>query len=245
MVNYSLNAPSWRRISTGGLMALMLVITGCQSLQGNENTENVNEAPPVVAQTASDTSKVVTIAQAPIRVGEMAPDFTGVDSNGTSRSLSDFRGQVVVLEWTNHECPFVRKHYGSSNMQKLQQEATSKDVVWLSIISSANGKQGHVTPEKANELTQSRGANPTAVILDAEGTIGRLYNARTTPHMYVIGADGVLKYMGAIDDKSSTNPADVETANNYIQVALDALRNNRPVTTAVTQPYGCSVKYGS
>ena len=233
-MNKLLKEDKLKKITLGGLIAISLVASGCQA--------------PV--ETSEDTSNVVEIStvaqkQNQARIDEMAPDFTGVDSNGVSHNLSDFKGKVVVLEWTNHQCPFVQKHYGSSNMQKLQKEATSKGVVWLSIISSAPDTQGYVSGSEANQLTKSRDASPTAVILDPEGNIGRLYNARTTPHMYVIDTDGVLRYMGAIDDKPTANNADVKTANNYVSAAIDSILNNRPVETTVTQSYGCSVKYKS
>ncbi|NEO23136.1 redoxin domain-containing protein [Moorena sp. SIO4A5] len=221
------------KITTTGLVALALIITGCQNTPVTKDSNTTSPASTAIA------------ASSPLQIDQKAPEFTGVDSNNTTHKLSDFKGKVVVLEWTNHQCPFVRKHYNSGNMQKLQKEATSKGVVWLSIISSAPGQQGHVTPQKANELIQSSSANPTAVIIDSEGTIGRLYQARTTPHMYVIDTDGVLKYMGAIDNKPSANPADVETATNYVQAALNSVINNKPVEKTVTQPYGCSVKYNS
>lgn len=175
--------------------------------------------------------------------GELAPDFTATDSEGNTQKLSDQRGSIVVLEWTNHDCPFVGKHYGSGNMQTLQKEAAEQDIVWWSVISSAPGKQGHVSPERANDLTSQRNAAPSAVLLDPEGTIGQLYGARTTPHMYIIDPEGRLVYMGAIDDKPSANEADVETANNYVSMALSATQQGQPAEPAVTQPYGCSVKY--
>jgi Peroxiredoxin len=176
-------------------------------------------------------------------VGQPAPMFTGTDSNGRTVSLSDFRGKTVVLEWTNHECPFVGRHYGSGNMQALQKQATADGVVWLSIVSSAPGEQGSVTPAEANALTQSRNAAPTAVILDPSGTIGHAYDAKTTPHMFVIDPDGLLVYMGAIDDQPRNAGADPGRARNYVRDALAALKAGQPVTDAVTQPYGCSVKY--
>ena len=176
-------------------------------------------------------------------VGKPAPDFTATDSNGNTVTLGAQRGKIVVLEWTNHECPFVGKHYGSGNMQALQKEATQQGIVWWSVISSAPGKQGNVTPQQANELTSRRKAAPSAVLLDPEGTIGRQYGARTTPHMYIIDPQGKLVYMGAIDDKPSTRPADVETANNYVRAGLKAVQQGKPVEPAVTSPYGCSVKY--
>lgn len=179
------------------------------------------------------------------RINEPAPDFTAVDSDGTTRKLSDYQGKIVVLEWTNHQCPFVRKHYGSGNMQALQAEATAEGIVWLSVISSAPGQQGYVDGAEANEQTTSREASPTAVLLDPEGTIGRLYGARTTPHMYVIDPEGVLRYMGGIDDIPSADPSDIESAQNYVRPAIASLLAGEPVATATSQPYGCSVKYAS
>jgi peroxiredoxin len=186
---------------------------------------------------------VAASAQAAVRVGEPAPDFTGVDTGGEQHSLSDFRGKVVVLEWTNHDCPFVRKHYGAGNMQQQQREATGKGAVWLSVISSAPGKQGHVSAAQADELTASRGAAPTAVLLDPDGDIGRAYGARTTPHMYVIDEDGTLVYMGGIDSIGSANPADIPKATQYVRAALNEVMDGKPVSQAVSRPYGCSVKY--
>jgi len=174
-----------------------------------------------------------------------APAFTGITSNGETVSLADFAGKTVVLEWTNDGCPFVKKHYAEpiKNMQTLQADATADDVVWLSVISSAPGKQGHVDGAAANELTTSRGAAPSHVILDETGEIGKLYDAKTTPHMFVITADGEVAYEGAIDSKKSANPADIEGATNYVTAALDSVAAGEPVETASTKPYGCSVKY--
>lgn len=176
-------------------------------------------------------------------VGEPAPDFTLTDTNGTEHSLSDFAGQIVVLEWTNHQCPYVMKHYETGNMQKLQEAATSDGVVWLTIASSAPGKQGHTSPEEANEIIAETGAKPTARLLDADGTVGKLYDAKVTPHMYVINPEGVLVYNGAIDSDPSPRFETVETADNYVMAALEALKNGEEIETAQTQPYGCSVKY--
>lgn len=176
-------------------------------------------------------------------VGKAAPEFSLPDTNGAQRSLSDFRGSYVVLEWTNHDCPFVRKHYGSENMQGLQKETTADGVAWLSIISSAPGEQGYVSPAEANDLTRDRGASPSAVLLDPEGTVGKLYDARTTPHMYIVDPDGTLIYMGGIDDRPSTRQSDVEGANNYVRAALAEATSGQRVSAAVTRPYGCSVKY--
>ena len=178
-----------------------------------------------------------------VKIGAPAPNFTAVDSNGKNHNLSDFKGKTVVLEWTNHDCPFVKKHYETNNMQKLQKSATTQGVVWLSIISSAPGQQGFVNGAKANELTKSRNAAPTAVILDPDGKIGKLYGARTTPHMFVIAPNGNLAYMGAIDDKPSVNKDDVATAKNFVAEALSAIKAGKPVAIPTTQPYGCSVKY--
>ncbi|EXJ14809.1 thioredoxin family protein [Imhoffiella purpurea] len=176
-------------------------------------------------------------------VGAPAPDFSGTDTSGRTWSLSDLSGKTLVLEWTNHDCPYVRKHYGSGNMQALQREATGEGVVWLSVISSAPGKQGSLSPAEADVLTEERGAAPTAVLLDPEGTIGRAYGASTTPHMFVVDGSGTLVYMGGIDDRPTTDPADVEGAHNYVRAALADLAAGKPVSTPVTRPYGCSVKY--
>jgi peroxiredoxin len=179
------------------------------------------------------------------KVGEMAPNFTGTDSNGKSHSLSDFKGKIVVLEWVNYDCPFVKKHYKSQNMQELQAKYTKEGVIWLSINSSAKGKQGYLTPEEANSAMKERNASPTAMILDPSGEIGKLYNAKTTPHMFVIDAEGKLAYMGAIDDNDSSNPDDAKTAKNYVSTALDSLMSGSKIEVASTNPYGCSVKYSS
>ncbi|MGB5638451.1 MAG: redoxin domain-containing protein [Sedimenticolaceae bacterium] len=186
---------------------------------------------------------MATTAGAAPKIGEPAPGFTGMDTSGKSHALSDFRGKPVVLEWTNHDCPYVRKHYSSGNMQQQQQAATGQGAVWLSIISSAPDKQGHVTPAQADALTAERNAAPSAVILDEKGEIGRLYEAKTTPHMYIIDADGKLAYMGGIDSIPSTNPADIAKATQYVPAALAQVMQGKPVTPSVTRPYGCSVKY--
>lgn len=176
---------------------------------------------------------------------EMAPDFSGTTSEGETVSLEDFAGQTVVLEWTNHGCPFVQKHYDPShaNMQGLQAAAREDDIAWLTVISSAPGKQGHVSGERADELTEMRGALPQHVILDEEGEIGRAYGARTTPHMYVISPDGELVYRGAIDSIPSARTSDIPRATNYLTAALDALESGRAAEPSRTKAYGCSVKY--
>ena len=179
------------------------------------------------------------------KVGEAAPAFTAVDSNGRQHSLADFKGRWVVLEWHNQGCPYVRKHYSSGNMQKLQREWTGKGVVWLTVISSAPGQQGHATGEQANAYVKAQNAAPTAVLLDPQGTMGMAYGARTTPHMYVISPEARLIYNGAIDDKPTTDVGDVPGATNYLSAALTQAMAGQPVTTATTKPYGCSVKYAS
>jgi len=178
-------------------------------------------------------------------VGQAAPAFTAVDSKGKEHKLADFKGKVVVLEWTNHDCPYVKKHYTSSNMQNLQKQATDAGVVWLSVISSAPGEQGHVEGAKADELSASRKAVPTAVLLDPKGTIGKVYDARTTPHMYVIDAKGLLRYAGGIDSIASTKVEDVAKADPYFKTALEAVVKGEEVKQTVTRPYGCNVKYKS
>jgi hypothetical protein len=177
------------------------------------------------------------------QVGQPAPAFTLTDSNGKAHNLSDFKGKFVVLEWLNHGCPFVVKHYGSGNMQKLQKEYTGKDVVWLSIASSAPGKQGHMSPEETNKTKEEKGSAATAVLLDADGTVGKLYDAKVTPEVYVINPEGVLIYMGAIDDKNSVDPADVDGAKNYVKQALDEAMAGKPVSEPTITAYGCGIKY--
>lgn len=182
-------------------------------------------------------------AHAAAKVGEPAPAFTGTDSNGKAVSLADFKGKLVVLEWTNDGCPFVKKHYGSGNMQGLQKEAAAKGVVWLSVISSAPGKQGHADGARANELTKSRDAAPAHVLLDETGAVGRLYEAKTTPHLFLIGKDGTLLYAGGIDSVASADPADIAGATPYLRMAIDETLAGKPVSQPVTRPYGCSIKY--
>ena len=180
---------------------------------------------------------------AAVEPGQQAPDFTLNDSKGQPRKLSEFRGKVVVLEWLNHDCPFVKKHYSGGNMQKLQKEYTAKDVIWLSIISSAPGKQGHRTGPQADADTKDKNASPTSVLLDPAGEVGQKYEAKTTPEMFVIDKEGKVIYAGAIDSIKSTDSADIAKAENYVRQALDAALAGKPVPTPSTRPYGCSVKY--
>jgi len=198
-----------------------------------------------IAKSAVVLLTIMGTALAEPHTGEPAPEFTLTDSNGQSHKLSDFKGKFVVLEWLNHGCPFVVKHYGSGNMQKLQKEFTGKDVVWLSIASSAPGKQGNMTPAEANVAKEEKGSAATAVLLDADGTVGRLYNAKVTPHMFVINSEGTLIYMGAIDSVKSPDPADVANAKNYVKQALDEAMAGKPVSEPTTTPYGCGVKYAN
>ncbi|GAA5215003.1 thioredoxin family protein [Corallincola platygyrae] len=182
-------------------------------------------------------------ALAAVKPGQAAPDFELQSASGETVKLSDYKGKYVVLEWTNHQCPFVVKHYDSGNMQGLQKQYTKDDVVWLSVISSAPGKQGNVSGSEAMELTKSRDAAPTHVLLDGSGDVGKAYGAKTTPHMYVITPEGQLAYMGAIDSIKSTDPADIPKADNYLQLAMADLSQGNTVGKPLTKPYGCSVKY--
>jgi peroxiredoxin len=177
------------------------------------------------------------------KVGETAPAFTTAATSGRSVSLADQRGKIVILEWTNHDCPYVRKHYDSGNMQTLQKEITAQGVVWLTLISSSPGTQGYVSPKEADELTASRKANPTSVLLDPSGAVGKAYGATNTPHMYIVDKAGLLVYAGAIDDRPTTRRADVQGAHNYVRAALDDMAAGRAVQTPVTRAYGCTVKY--
>jgi hypothetical protein len=180
-----------------------------------------------------------------LKPGEQAPDFKGVDSNGKVQTLAQYRGKYVVLEWANKGCPFEQKHYKSGNMERLQREWTARGVVWLSVISSAPGQDGYVTPPEENEYLRTMKAAPSAAILDPSGSIGRLYNAKTTPDMFVIDPQGRLVYEGAIDDQPTPDPASLKDAKNYVSAALEASMAGRPVEVAVTRSYGCSVKYGN
>ncbi len=186
---------------------------------------------------------LISTSDAVAKMDKPAPNFTLNSVSGTMVSLSDYRGKTVVLEWTNHDCPYVQKHYDSDNMQSLQRKYTSQDVVWLSIISSAPGKQGYIDAETANQLTSSRKAAPTQVLFDPEGKVGRQYGARTTPHMFIIDQEGTLRYMGAIDSIKSANPADIAKATNYVDEGLASLRAGKAIAKKSSSPYGCSVKY--
>lgn len=187
----------------------------------------------------------VAIVHAQVEVGKPAPDFTLQNGSGKSVTLSEHKGKVVVLEWVNHGCPFVVKHYGSGNMQKLQADATAKGVVWLSICSSASEKQGHMSAADASKACAEKQSAATAYLLDESGEVGKKYGAKVTPELYVIDAEGLLVYHGAIDDKKSTNPSDIAGAKNYVTAALEEVLASKPVSTPKTDAYGCSVKYAN
>ena len=189
----------------------------------------------------------INITSASVTTDLSAPNFELVDSHGKNISLSNFEDNTIVLEWTNHDCPYVAKHYATGNMQNTQKQAKEEGVVWLTIISSAPGTQGYVLPDKANELTSTRNAEPNHVLFDPEGGVGKMYGAKTTPHMYVIDKNGVLRYQGAIEDAGGRSfwTKNLLEADNYVKNALSDLQNKQEVSTKVSKPYGCSVKYKS
>jgi hypothetical protein len=178
-----------------------------------------------------------------VRIGDKAPDFTATDTNGQTHKLSEYAGKFVVLEWHNRGCPYTQKHYTSGNMERLQREWTARGVIWLTVISSAPGKQGYVTAADENAFVKEMKAAPTAVLLDSTGTVGHLYDAKTTPQMIIINPQGLMIYDGAIDDKPTTDTADISGAKNYVQQALEEAMAGKAVSVASTRPYGCSVKY--
>jgi peroxiredoxin len=186
---------------------------------------------------------LATAAAFAARVGQPAPDFTAADSNGQTHHLADYRGKYVVLEWHNNGCPYTQKHYESGNMENLQREWTARGVIWFTVISSAPGEQGYVTAAQENDYMRQMRAAPTAALLDPDGQLGRLYDAKTTPHMFVINPEGVLIYDGAIDDRPTTDASDIAGATNYVSQALTEAMAGKPVSMPSTRPYGCSVKY--
>ncbi|KQY89875.1 thioredoxin family protein [Brevundimonas sp. Root1423] len=216
-----------RLIAAASLAALLLA--GCQP----QSAETKTEAPATPA---------VQPVTGPPTAGQAAPAFTLVDAEGAQRSLADFRGKTVVLEWTNEGCPYVKKHYTGA-MQALQREATGDGVVWLTIISSAPGTQGHVEGQAAREWRTRTNGAATHLLLDPTGQVGKLYDAKTTPDMRVIDPEGTLRFVGGIDDRPTNKPEDLEGANNYVRAALADMKAGRPVQTAFATPYGCSVKY--
>ncbi|MEM1057340.1 MAG: thioredoxin family protein [Bacteroidota bacterium] len=221
------------------LLALALFLVACQP--------QADEAPDASAEVAEAVSAEATPGD--IQPGVMAPDFKLASTSGEPYLLGDLRGKTVVLEWLNYDCPYVAKHYNSGNMQALQQGYTSadygSDVVWLSIVSSAPGEQGHFEPAEMDARTEQEGGLQTAVLMDPTGEVGRLYGAKTTPHMFVISPEGTVVYNGAIDDKPVTNPESLDGATNYLVSAMDALAEGREADPDRTVPYGCSVKYAN
>ena len=184
------------------------------------------------------------LAMAAALPGKPAPDFSEVDASGATQSLSDYKGQWLVIEWFNKDCPYVRKHYGSGNMQSVQKKYTDKNVKWLSVISSAKGKQGYLEPAQALAEATSHNMSVSApILLDTDGSMGRAFGAKTTPHMFVINPEGVVVYAGAIDSDDSWSPSSIDGATNYVAAALDEAMSGKPVTVASSRAYGCSVKY--
>ncbi|MBL8024474.1 MAG: thioredoxin family protein [Elusimicrobia bacterium] len=175
--------------------------------------------------------------------GKPAPDFSLTDIHGKKQTLSKMKGKFVVLEWINHDCPFVKKHYNGGHMQALQKEYTGKGVEWVSICSSAKGKQGNLSAAEWVTKNEEKGGAATAILLDPSGKVGKLYVAKTTPHIYIIDPKGVLIYQGAIDDTPSTDSEDIKTSKNYVRATLDEAMAGHPVTESNTKPYGCGVKY--
>lgn len=186
-----------------------------------------------------------SIAHAAADIGQPAPAFTAQGADGKPVSLADYKGKTVVLEWTNHDCPFVKKHYDSGNIPSLQKDAAVKGIVWLQVISSAPGQQGQVDGPTALKLNASRKAQPAGTVLDPQGTVGKLYGAQTTPHIYIVDAQGKLAYKGGIDSIASSSQADIAKADKYVANALTAIASGQKVAQASTRPYGCSVKYAS
>lgn len=192
---------------------------------------------------AAHAANPANVNKKAVEIGQKAPDFTLKDWDGKDVSLSSFAGKNVILEWTNDKCPYVVKHYDTGNMQKLQEKYTGEGAVWLTVNSSATGKQGHVSAADAKQIMDEKKGKQTTYVFDTDGTVGRLYDAKTTPHMYVIDGAGTLVYAGAIDSDDSFKPETVEGATNYVAAAMDALAANKPVEVASTKPYGCGVKY--
>lgn len=217
-----------RITGTVAVLTATVVIAGCSAEAGKSDDHS-----------KSDMRSTEMTA----RVGQTAPDFTLTSSQGEKYTLSDYEGRFVILEWINFDCPFVKKHYHSGNMPSLQQKYRDNDIVWLSICSSAPGKQGHFAGDELTSRIKSEGWDGTAYLIDADGKVGRMYDAKTTPHMYIINPEGELVYMGAIDDRPTTDLEDVDGARNYVVAALDAATAGKTVATSATKSYGCSVKY--
>jgi hypothetical protein len=204
---------------------------------------NINGSRLLRLSLVSAFAMLAPLARPAVTVGQPAADFSLTDINGQAHRLSDYRGKTVVLEWTNPECPIVRKHYLSGNMPSLQKSATADGVVWLSINSGHPGSQGDYDPAQVEGWLKSTGAAPTVYMRDPDGSVGHLYGAKATPDMYVIAADGTLIYAGAIDSIASADVSDIARATNYVRAALDSLKAGRAVAVASSRPYGCAVKY--
>jgi len=218
-------------------LALGWIKIDSKKQETNENLASGHVSNTQISPNNSDPAPLIA------EISKAAPNFEAIDIHGNKFNLEEQKGKIVVLEWTNHKCPFVKKHYSTGNMQKTQKIATDNGVIWVSIVSSAPGKQGYVTPEEALKIEEDVGSNATTRILDPTGEIGRLYGAKTTPHMFVISAQGNIEYIGAIDNKPSPNPNTVSEAENLVISALDALSQGHKVEIPLTAPYGCSVKY--
>ncbi|MDP3136899.1 MAG: redoxin domain-containing protein [Burkholderiaceae bacterium] len=191
------------------------------------------------------SSGLAAQAQAAATVGQPAPNFRATDTNGRTHQLADFRGKYLVLEWTNPGCPFVRKHYGSGNMQALQKEFTAKNVVWLAVNSTETASADYLAPAQLAAWMTAQAAAPTATLMDVEGTMGRAFGARTTPHMYIVDPQGRLVYAGGIDSIASSRMDDIKTATNHVRRSLSEALAGKPLSMATTPPYGCSIKYKS
>jgi peroxiredoxin len=213
-------------------LSFLIIAVGCSSTESSDKKETKTGH-------AAHADEAMAVAM----VGKTAPDFTLIDAQGEAHTLSDYRSKYVVLEWINFDCPFVKKHYNSGNIPSLQETYREKGVVWLSICSSAPGKQGHFEGDELLSHIDASGSNASAYLIDESGKVGRMYDAKTTPNMFVINPEGTLLYAGAIDDKATTKLEDIETANNYVTLALNAAMNDKEIATKTSQPYGCSVKY--
>ena len=233
-----------RILASVALLAVVAALVAAFAFDAPEAGSNASSADAPSTNAASAKAPSAEDA-APPEVGETAPDFTLKDTDGQTYTLSDLRGQHVVLEWLNFGCPYVGKYYDGGKMQELQKTYTDRGVTWLSVVSSAPGKQGYHPPEKMNALNEKKGGNQTAILMDPKGKVGKRYGAKTTPHMYVIDPEGTLIYKGGIDDRPTTDPADLEGATNYVVNALEASMNGKEVETKTARPYGCSVKYAS
>jgi peroxiredoxin len=200
---------------------------------------------PVTVIFAAATLAAAAPAFANATVGQKAPEFSAKDTTGKTVNLADFKGKTVVLEWVNPGCPYVRKHYGAGNMQSTQKDAADKGVVWLAINSTDTGHQDYLAPAALQKWMTEQKAPSAHTLMDESGKVGQLYAARTTPHMYIINPQGVLVYAGGIDSIASANPADIKSATNYIKQSLGETLSGKPISNAITKPYGCSVKYKS